>query len=261
MDERILMTADFSTEDIKKEGEKKKTDSFIGSLIPLVIPVIYLLYMLIEEAKFSDMNPLTFLLVFLLPIGVSGLLHHFSKNQANIDSDKNIKQTENQSLIISDTLISGNTNQQSFSMPICDIVKIYSSQTHGQKTELIIRNTSGNTLVFNNVKNVNDIISCIEHLKSSHVCFETSVEKSDDKFADELHEEKLFDVIITSGKPSSVAQLKAIRSLTQCDLVEAKTILSTLPYTIATSKTGTQAKKLKSDLENSGIEVKLTEKK
>lgn len=286
MEEKILSVAEFSMEIEKEKREKNKKTSLLGVLFPLIVPAFIFIYLLSEEKKLSNLDPLfqVFFWVCIVFSCVLFLCHGEFKEIQDKTISNITEETQKQSLVISNLRIFGNCNGE-FSFLHSEIERVYSTQVAGSQAELVLLPKQGEPLKFKCVKNRSTIISIVSQLGSKKEDNQeyTSTEKEETSRIEKVVSEKrdatackeapvqgevettektcdvkteLFDVVIVSAT-TSLQHIKVIRQITLMDLKEAKELLSALPYTLLKSVTLEEANDVIEKLQSNGIRANL----
>lgn len=71
-------------------------------------------------------------------------------------------------------------------------------------------------------------------------------------------EKSEFNVVLTGAGSNKISAIKAIRSVTSLTLKDAKAAVEGVPFTVKEAISKAEAEELKSKIEKSGAEVKLT---
>lgn len=295
MEERIIVKATASAQPFEKKSNDTKKNSLMGVLLPLTVPICIMIYMLMEEIKFRNLDGYLKVL-FLGGLAFSAILFVLHQKAVQIENDK-IEEAEriavNQSLIVTDQRIYGNIRYRSFSYDYSKIIKAYSTQTIGNQAKLIVKLCDSSNLEFQYIANLHTVISCINDAKMNYdreisvpvmnqdgvtdtvikadinVVYSNeptpNIEKDSkqeilqDGVVDTVSTKAkvdLYNVVISSAN-GSMAQIKVIREITLLALAPAKAIFSSLPYTIAESQELSAAKDLQYKLEHTGMHVYL----
>ncbi len=270
MEEKIIANAEISTQNAEKKSNNTKQNSMVGVLIPLFLPACILLYMFVEELKFSDLDGVT-LFIFFAPILFSLFLYYCHSKLMSNEKEKITQATDSvakQSLIITDKRIYGLNKNSNFSYKYCDITKAYISQIAGQSPTLTIKLSNDDQLEFEHISNQSIIVAHINDLmdktkqqvnttNNTPIVTESTEhnETPNPTYKNDI-ECELFDVVITSAA-GNISQIKTIRQITLMDLASAKNVFFNLPYTLTEGKNKNEALKIKGILESAGMTVVL----
>ncbi len=265
MEEEILIIGEISTDYIEKKSGENRKQSFVGALLPLIVPLFVLIHIYTKRIEFSDLDS-TLKFFFWAAIIFSCVLFFLHGKFVEIENNKNgatLENAERQSIIVTNKRIYGNNNGE-FSFDYSELEKIYSSKTAGNSVELVIRTRRGDLLKFQHIKNYSSIIAIasekiqnnkIEHIVPNEAITNPVIIANENvQQSAKSQESDLFDVMIVSGI-GSLEQIKIIRQITLFDLKKAKDIFLNLPYILAESQTFEEANNLKTQLECFGLKV------
>ena len=262
--ETVLITAHISTNyNYNKQAQEQK-NSLLGVLLPLIGPVLIILYMMVEDINYDTLDSIC---KFILWGGVIfsvilWIIHQKASQQRQNEISTATYYASKESLTVTNIRIYGSTRAGVFSIAIEDVISAYCSRTVGQQPKLNIR-TCTQLLEFEYVENATDIISSIlrakdvANLKSPHALGNnTSVVKDSNSSVQALPQDVLYDVVIVSGS-GFLNQIKAIRQITSQDFATTKDLFSNLPCPIANGLTKEKAESIASELKAVGLGVQL----